>query len=857
MDLSDYRKKRSFAKTPEPEGGSSEDSEALEFVVQKHAASHLHYDFRLEMNGVLKSWAVPKGPSMNPADKRLAMMVEDHPYDYRTFEGVIPEGNYGAGSVIVWDKGTYSPLEPQNGTKKQQEKVLLKNLKKGKLSFTLHGKKLRGEFSLVYINGKQENAWLLIKKEDKYSSTEDVTEKDRSVISRKTVESIGKSTKRTGKEKVGFIDTLLSGYGDNMSLSPVPTKIRPMLATLIEEPFDNNDWLFEIKWDGYRAIATVVGTKVTLESRNGLPFTERYHTITSALQEAKYDVVLDGEIVVVNEQGLPEFQKLQSWQSEEAGNLIYYVFDILWLNGYDLTSLPIGKRKELLEKVIPKSKYIHYSDHIIGNGVSFFKAVKAHGGEGIIAKSLESTYEIGVRSNQWLKIKTQNRQEVVITGYTKSRGNRSHFGALILGIQKNNELVYVGHTGSGFTKDSLEQIWHLLQPLRTKDSPFEHPPKTNMPATWVKPKLIAEVKFQEWTKDGCLRQPIFLGLRPDKDLKAVVKEIPISNGHKNESKNMSSNQKNDIISDQKVLIKKIGKNEVKLTNLDKVYWKKEGYTKGDVINYYHKIAQYILPYLKDRPHSLNRHPNGINGKNFYQKDVEGKVPGWITTHADFSESNNKTIHYFVCRDEASLLYMANLGCIEIHPWHSVVATPDNPDYCIIDLDPLEISFDKVIETALVVKEVLDELDIRSYPKTSGATGIHIYIPLGGKYLYNESRLIAQILATEVQKRIPSITSIERSPTKRRRKVYIDYLQNRQGQTIAAPYSIRPKPKATVSTPLHWEEVKKGLTPEKYTIETIFDRLRSEGEIFTPVLKKSAITKKHIQSLDRGGISNNT
>ena len=344
-----------------------------------------------------------------------------------------------------------------------------------------------------------------------------------------------------------------------------------------------------------------------------------------------------------------------------------------------------------------------------------------------------------------------------------------------------------------------------------------------------------------------MRQPIFLGLRPDKDSKEVTKEIPLLKGRKKQHMNTNSNDKNDIVSDQRDIIKKIGKNEVKLTNVDKVYWKKEGYTKGDVINYYHKIAPYILPYLKDRPHSLNRHPNGINGKSFYQKDVEGKVPEWIKTHADFSESNNKTIHYFVCRDEASLLYMVNLGCIEIHPWHSVIATPDNPDYCLIDLDPLEIGFDKVVETALTVKEVLNELDIRSYPKTSGATGIHIYIPLGGMYHYNESRLIAQIIATEVHRRMPSITSIERSPAKRRRKVYIDYLQNRQGQTIAAPYSIRPRPKAAVSTPLHWDEVKKGLVPEKYTIETIFDRIKTEGEIFSPILKKSAITKKHIQS----------
>lgn len=848
MGLTDYRRKRSFAKTPEPTGGDSDTSEALEFVVQKHAASHLHYDFRLEAGGVLKSWAVPKGPSMDPHDKRLAMMVEDHPYDYRSFEGVIPEGNYGAGSVIVWDKGTFEPLEAQESSKYEQEKVLLTDIKKGKLSFILHGKKLRGEFSLVQMKGKQENAWLLIKKDDKYASNEDITKKDRSVISKKTVEGIGKNIKRTSKKKVAAIDTLLSEYGNDVTPSPAPTNIRPMLATLVDEPFDSNDWLFEMKWDGYRAIATVLNSTVTLESRNGLSFTRKYPTIVTTLKDLEYDAVFDGEIVVVNEKGIAEFQKLQSWQSEQEGHLLFYVFDILWIGGYDVTSLPVSKRKELLFKVIPQNDHIRYSDHIIGEGVSFFEAVKKSGGEGIIAKSLESTYEIGTRSKQWLKIKTQNRQEVIIAGYTRSRGSRSHFGALILGVEKNNELIYVGHTGSGFNEDSLEVIWKMLQPLRTDDSPFKETPKTNMPATWVKPKLIAEVKFQEWTKDGQMRQPIFLGLRPDKDSKDVTKEMPLPKGQNKQRKNMGSKDNNDLVTDQKDILKKIGKQEVKLTNLNKVYWKKEGYTKGDVINYYHAIAPYILPFLKDRPHSLNRHPNGINGKNFYQKDVEGKVPDWITTHADHSESNNKIIHYFVCRDEASLIYMANLGCIEIHPWHSVISSPDNPDYCVIDLDPLEIHFDKVIETALVVKEYLDELDIRSYPKTSGATGIHIYIPLGGKYLYNESRLIAQIIATEVHNRIPSITSIERSPAKRKRKVYIDFLQNRQGQTIAAPYSIRPKPKATVSTPLHWEEVKKGLLPEKYTIETIIDRLQGEGEIFSPVLKKSAITKKHVQSI---------
>jgi bifunctional non-homologous end joining protein LigD len=652
-----------------------------------------------------------------------------------------------------------------------------------------------------------------------------------------------------------------------------------MLAILVDAPFDDDDWIFEIKWDGYRAIATINDNKVDIRSRNDLSFNEKYYPATQALEQWNVNAVVDGEVIAVDDDGLANFQSLQSWQKKEEGSLLYYVFDILWLNGYDLKELPLIVRKDILKEIVPDNSTIRYSDHILGTGKDFFQVAQKKGLEGIIAKHSQSTYQLGLRSKQWLKIKTTQRQEVVIGGFTQGRAGRKHFGALILGVYQDDELVYVGHTGSGFNEKSLSEIWRKLQPLVTNQCPFAKKPKTNMPATWVKPVLVCEVKFQEWTQDNLLRQPIFLGLRTDKKAIDVKKEKAMSakttrkkgealqkklTTAKNQtsvpakvSSPAASKIKTAVQQENKVLfpvsekekIITIGRHELKFTNLDKIYWKKEKYTKRDLLNYYHNIAPYMLPYMIDRPQSLNRHPNGIDGMSFYQKDVRGKVPDWIVTHPDYSESNKETIEYFVCTDEASLLYLANLGCIEMNPWHSRTQSPDYPDYCLVDLDPYEIGFDKVIETARVLKSILDDLNIPGYCKTSGSTGIHIYVPLGAKYNYDQSKNLAELLVTLVHHEIPSFTSLERNPQKRRRKIYLDFLQNRQSQTVAAPYSVRPKPGATVSTPLHWDEVKKGLSPSQFTIKNILDRLKTEEDLFTPVLQKGIDLKKTLSKIE--------
>jgi bifunctional non-homologous end joining protein LigD len=915
MSLATYKKKRSFNQTPEPAGKKSTGrkkavASQLHFVVQKHDATRLHYDFRLEMEGVLKSWAVPKGPSMNPADKRLAMMVEDHPYDYKDFEGIIPEGNYGAGTVIVWDEGTYEPIEHFDDPQKA-EKHLLAQLHKGSVKITLHGKKLKGEFALVQIKSSEDNAWLLIKHNDKYATQTDVTKKAKSVQSGMKLEQVAKEStnewvsnkksttnkksspakkaprtaatatkKQPVKKKVPqAIDELIK-KGNRQAM---PTGIIPMLATLTDDSFDDNDWIFEIKYDGYRALSYIDGSDVTIMSRKDLSFNKKFPQVVEALKELGLNAVLDGEVVALNEEGRSDFQLLQQWQKNGEGELVYYVFDVLWLNGYDLMHLPLVERKEILQQILPEHPMIRYSDHIEGKGTQFFKAATQQGLEGIMAKERDSAYSPKIRTRQWLKIKTVQRQEVVIAGFTQTRGSRSHFGALVLGVYENNKLIYVGHTGSGFTEKSLAAMYKKLKPLIIDKPPFATKPKTNMPCTWVKPVLVGEVKFSEWTKDNILRQPIFMGLREDKNAKDVYKENAVDTDtavQEGETETRSTKkqiaqtmptkkaatgktlnteriiQKQEkaekalLNDEEKEQVVTVDKKELTFTNLDKVYWPADKYTKRDLINYYHQMAPFILPYLKDRPQSMNRYPNGINKSGFYQKDVSGgKVADWIVKHDYLSESDGETKQYLVCTDEASLLYMANLGCIEMNPWHSTTKKPENPSWCVIDLDPGNISFDKVIEAAQVIKQLTDELEIDTYCKTSGSTGLHIYIPLGAVYDYDQSRQLAELIVSMAYNEMPSFTSLERSPAKRKNKIYLDYLQNRTIQTIAAPYSIRPKPGATASAPLHWEEVKKGLSIQDFTIENMYSRAKEVGDIFKPVLGKGINLKKVLSKIN--------
>jgi bifunctional non-homologous end joining protein LigD len=884
MALKTYNEKRNFKQTPEPSGKKKVSTNELKFVIQRHDASHLHYDFRLEMEGVLKSWAVPKGPSLNPHDKRLAMMVEDHPFEYRTFQGVIPEGNYGAGIVEIWDEGTYTAIGSTD--RKESEKMLLSELKKGSLKFVLHGKKLKGEFALVKIkntNASKDNAWLLIKHndeyatEDLYNSEEDVptnskiikknvvSKKSSKIATKKAVEKkviqkeVIDTSIPTSKKKVHSVQSKIK-----QGKAPMLHDVKPMLAKLKDEPFDSPEWIYEIKWDGYRAIAEVSDGNVQLYSRNHISFNQKFEPIIDALELLEHNVVLDGEVVVMNTDGTTSFQLLQQYAEHPSPNLCYVIFDILFIDGHDLRVLPLLERKKILQQILPETQILKYSDHIDEDGIHFFELAKKNKLEGIMAKKSDSQYHEETRSSEWLKIKVVNAQEAVICGFTAPRNSRKDFGALILGVYKKNKLIYIGHTGSGFTTENLTSIRTLLDPLIQKVSPFEEIIKTNEKVTWLKPKYVCEVSFTEWTSEGHLRHPIFKGLREDKKPNEVFREEMPSTKEKNSELQIASTRSLKFKSTKKIhptvpSIKKNRKNDseekkvdghtLSFSNVSKVYWPQEQFTKGDLIEYYTKIADYMLPYLKDRPESLNRHPNGIDGEHFFQKDMGDQIPSWIKTKEIHSESNDKNIRYLLCQNKATLLYMANLGCIEINPWNARIQKIDKPDYIIIDLDPGENTFDDVIHTALITKKILDKAGINGYCKTSGASGLHIYIPLGAKYTFEQGKNFAHVIVQLVHEQLPELTSLERSTKERKKKIYLDYLQNRSGQTIAAPYSVRPKEGATVSTPLEWKEVKKGLHPSQFTIKTIFKRLEQKGDLFKGVLGKGINMASCLKKLD--------
>jgi bifunctional non-homologous end joining protein LigD len=615
-----------------------------------------------------------------------------------------------------------------------------------------------------------------------------------------------------------------------------------MLATLVDKPFDDKQWIFEIKWDGYRAI-TEVNDKLRLYSRNGLSYSEKFPVIADALKDIKHNAVLDGEIVLLDEDGKPSFQKLQHYEDNTNLPLVYYVFDLLFLDKKDVRHLPLLQRKELLQGLLEqnKSESVRYCDHVAETGIAMFKFAVERDLEGIIAKKIDSEYFCGSRSKEWLKIKHQNSREGIIVGYTEPRNSRKYFGALVLGQYDGDELKYMGHTGTGFDQKGLKELWDKMQPLITNKSPFKEKVKVNMPVTWIKPKLVCQLHFTEVTEDGLLRHPVYMGLRNDKKTTQVKKtnEEPKQVETLKEAAKMET--ENEVV---------IGNRTVPLSNLSKIFWPEEKYTKGDMIEYYKTIAPYILPYLKNRPLSLKRNPNGITDDGFFQKDAGASAPDWVEKINVHSESNDKTIHYLMCNDAASLIYIANLGCIEMNPWFSTSVKIENPTYMVIDIDPSDKNtFDEVIETALVVKSVLDKAGASCYCKTSGATGLHVYVPMADKYPFEQVKDFAHIIATLANEQLPDTTTLTRSLSKRSdRKIYIDYLQNRRGQTLACAYSLRPKPGATVSTPLEWKEVKPGLNPSQFTMQNIHARLEKTGDLFADVLKKGVDLGKCLKKL---------
>jgi bifunctional non-homologous end joining protein LigD len=885
MGLTSYKKKRSFSKTPEPTGGKASGN-ALRFVVQKHDASHLHYDFRLEMKGVLKSWAVPKGPSTDPTVKRLAMMVEDHPYDYRSFEGIIPKGQYGGGTVIVWDEGTYEPAEDKFDDKTQVEKYLLHQLHKGKLVITLRGQKLKGDFALVKSSYQGENSWLLMKVKDKYAKATDITKKDKSVVSGKTIaqvektaDSVWHSNRSNGIPKKANAKATervkkATPKRSKGKKQKMPAGITPMLATLVDKPFDAEGWTYEVKWDGYRALAFLNKSKVELTSRNRKSFNEKFYPVHKALQELKLNAVLDGEIIVAGKTGLSNFGDLQNWRSETDGDLKFYVFDLLWYDGYSLMNLSLAERREKLKEIIPDHPLIHVSQSFESTGKEFFEAARKMQLEGIIAKKADSLYTPGIRTKEWLKIKISKRHEVVIGGYTRNEGSSKTFSALLVGVFEGDTFKYTGKIGTGFTDKLQKEMMLKMKKLVTTKNPFDEEPDINKPsrfrpnppkakATWLKPKLVCEVSYTEVTSDGVMRHPSFEGMRYDKNAKDVhaEKAKPVeavvdseeSVLHKEKIiKPVNSKEFKTLVNPtEKQQVKKINGKELKFTNLHKLYWPEEKITKGDMINYYYQAAPYMLPYLKDRPQSLNRHPNGINGESFYQKNIAGKFPSWIKTHDYKNTTKEGQKKFFVCADEAHLLYMANLGCIEINPWHSRVDSPDTPDWCVIDLDPdTTNTFNQVIDVGNVIHQVLKSVGVPCYPKTSGSTGIHIYIPLGAKYDYEQSKVLAQLIVTLAHREVEDFTSLERSPARRKGLIYLDYLQNRSIQTLAAPYSLRPKPGATVSMPLDWDEVKPGLKIQDFTISNSIQEIKQRDKLFKPVLGKGINMQTVIKKMEK-------
>jgi bifunctional non-homologous end joining protein LigD len=811
MGLEEYNQKRDFLLTNEPPGELGSDAGELRFVVQRHEARRLHFDLRIEMDGVLKSWAIPKGPSLNPKDKRLAVQTEDHPMKYLEFHGTIPKGNYGAGKMTIWDSGTFSPTD-----RKPSDMEFM--FREGDMKITFFGTKLRGDFALVRtgIQAKQPQ-WLLIKKKDEMAID---LEYDANLHLDKPTDS-----EKSEPQKLSITD-----------------QISPMLASSSKELKFNTSkaWIYEIKWDGYRAICNHSLANTSLYSRNGIPFTDRFPSLAEQLKLLPKSAILDGEIVALDKEGVSKFQWLQHYADEPKGDLIFMVFDLLFLDGHSIIHLPLTERKELLESLIADIPQLRYSDHVVGKGKALFEEMKERGLEGIIGKKADSKYFPGIRSDSWLKFKTYNSLDAIICGYTKSE-NRP-FGSLILGLEKDGNLTYIGNCGTGFSEKLQKELLSGFEKIKQPKSPFnEKIALAGREPIWLKPELIVEVTFAEWTESDRLRHPVYKALRNEimpTELRADSKEKPSAKSNEAESKPL---QKGSLDIDGV---------HVPVTNLEKVLWPKEGISKYDLIDYYLAVSEYMLPFLIDRPQNLHRHPNGIDKKGFYQKDTPETYPEWVKTTSVFSESTNKNIDYMLCQDEATLVYMANLGCIEINPWNARVGNLDNPDYIVIDLDPSEKNtFGEVVEVAQAFYELLKNLEIQSHCKTSGASGLHIYIPLGAKYSFEQGREFCKLLCSIIQERLPKLTTMKRKIVERNGRIYLDYLQNRTGQTLAAVYSVRPQPNATVSTPLLWKEVNRHLNKSDFTIFSMKDRIAAHPDLFKDVLGKGVEIAEVLEKID--------
>ncbi|MEO8504717.1 MAG: DNA ligase D [Acidobacteriota bacterium] len=840
--LDPYRAKRSPGKTPEPFGddvrGDAERADApLAFVVQQHAARSMHFDLRLEWGGVLLSWAVPKGPSRNPADKQLAVQTEDHPLEYASFEGVIPKGEYGGGAMIVWDRGRMVPqLDMDEG------------LIKGKLLFELQGFKLRGVWTLVRIK-KDPRSWLLIKERDAWASATPEPWDPASVLSGLTVEELGEGRSRGQAVRAA----LEAQKAPRRSLRAEDVQV--MLAEPRREAFSKPGWLFELKYDGYRLLAakraaTRGAGRVLLRTRGGQDATRTFPEVARALQALPYEeLLLDGEAVVLDRSGRANFGLLQKrGQLRQPADVeravlelpvVFFAFDLLSFEGTDARQLPLTTRKELLRQLMPRSGCLRFADHVEERGLELFCEARRLGVEGIMAKRADGAY-VGGRSAQWLKIRADLEDDFVIVGYTLAKGSRSGFGAIHLAQWlavpgHKAKLVYTGRAGSGFTDVQLRALRKELEPLRRKTPPFSGAGPEGRDHVWVEPQRVASARFTERTADGLLRHPVFLRLRDDKrpeeclvqeaagELEVAAKSDPLEAKPAPQPKRTAGKAAASA------------PRAVKFSNLDKVFWLEEGYTKGDLIAFYRDIAPWLLPYLHDRPLVLTRFPDGIAGKSFFQKNAPAGTPEWIRTLPIWSDDSERDIEYFICNDVETLVHLANLGTIPLHVWASRVSDLEHPDWCILDLDPKGAPFTDVVQIARAARVLCEEAGLPAYAKTSGSQGMHVLIPLGRQCSFEQTKQLAMILASMLARQLPKISTVERSIPARRGRVYIDALQNGEGKLLVAPFSVRPVPGARVSTPLFWKEVTPRLDATRFTLRTVVARMEKLGDPLAPVL----------------------
>lgn len=883
--LKEYADKRNFLVSPEPAAaGKLPGSRTLIFVVQKHAARRLHYDLRLELDGVLKSWAVPAGPSLNPDVKRLAVMVEDHPYDYANFEGIIPQGQYGAGQVIVWDIGEYSPEEEGfvyfNDREKAQE-LMRQGLEKGKLSFILRGQKLNGSFSLVNMKYTDHKNWLLFKHKDEFAdTTREVLENGKSVLSGVEVKEIQASPPPRKQPLLA-----------SAKLAPFPRIILPMHGKVIPQPFSNPDWYFEPKLDGYRTIAQINNGQVHLISRNGMNVTDKYVVIAERIKQLPVSqAVFDGELIALDGQGKVCFQCLQGFLEKngavdpkfKAAALIYYVFDLLYLDGYSLLDTPLMERKDLLKKIVSSSGDVRFLDHFEGDGETIFRGATESGLEGIIAKRKASVYRPGERTADWLKIKTTLTDEFIVVGYTRGTGSRaSTFGSLMLGYyDDNNRLISSGHVGTGFDEALLEYFKKRLGSLATDKPPFADKPDVNAPVTWVRPEVVVEVKFSEITRDGKLRAPVFLRVRDDKSPQQVRRKTMLAAQLKEETAKTTgepdmfvSDVLRQLESPKEKFTLEVGRNRLEVNNLSKELWPglegQPGTTKRDLLEYLARVSIVFLKHLKDRPLSLSRYPDGVNGEHFYQKHWNYPIPKFVET-VPLSEESKKHREYMMCNNLPSLLWLGQIADLEFHTWFSRINPfPDitvpgrikdgtaridylsrYSDFIIFDIDPYVYSgteapggepelsrkgFALTCQVARWLKETLDALSLMSFVKTSGKTGLHVYVPIIRQFDFLAVRSAARAVSTYLERLHPKEITTDWAIEKRAGKIFLDYNQNVRGKTLASVYSPRPAAQPSVSTPLSWDELDK-VYPADFTIKNVPDRLAKTGDLWDKILE---------------------